>query len=630
MSTARGNIQRRSVTGDSSLFDNPPPKFGRYRVQQAIDVGATGFVFRAEDPETHRPVAIKALRTLLSPEVNQQVADDLVGLIYRLPAHPSIVPLRAAGLQDEEPYLVSDLMPGESLDDALNRYGPGAIGDLLPRVRALAEALDQSAAQDLCHGALHPRDVIISEAATSITGIGVAQVLAKRGASVPIRRPYTAPEIAKGQAPTLASDQYALAALTFEWLFGAVISGPATAPLEVPELPDAESDQLSEAFTTALAPEPSARFINCRAFVDRLTAAVPAVVGQPAEERFTDVPLGSGPEPDSPWDDDDSLETPLVRDGNVETDVPLGSEPEPDSPWDDDDSLETPLVRDGNVESVLNLGPSFLTTSLPAAEQKAHRGFGLGALAAALLLGVGVGLLGGYFTTSTLLPTPSAADPARASSAATGEQPTVKPAPESKAETEVPVPPPPAAAAQKPAAAAPAETEKNLPPPGRLQIRSTPAGATVQVDGVRRGVTPLTLTGLLLGPRAISLSRDGYVGQDRSVTLSTARPSQSVDVRLAPARTAAATTQPAPTAPAAAPPSTNGALGGLIIESRPPGAAVTVNGVPRGTTPISIGRLPPGSYTVTMRRAKYLPVSMVVTVTSGERARAAATLTLVE
>ena len=80
---------------------------------------------------------------------------------------------------------------------------------------------------------------------------------------------------------------------------------------------------------------------------------MPAVVGQPAEERFTDVPLGSGPEPDSPWDDDDSL--------------------------------ETPLVRDGNVESVLNLGPSFLTTSLPAAEQKEHRGFGLGALAAALL-----------------------------------------------------------------------------------------------------------------------------------------------------------------------------------------------------------------------------------------------------
>jgi hypothetical protein len=56
---------------------------------------------------------------------------------------------------------------------------------------------------------------------------------------------------------------------------------------------------------------------------------------------------------------------------------------------------------------------------------------------------------------------------------------------------------------------------------------------------------------------------------------------------------------------------------------------VTLNGVPRGTTPISIGRLPVGEYTVTMRLDKYQPVSMVVRVNPGERARAAATLTLV-
>ena len=293
----------------------------------------------------------------------------------------------------------------------------------------------------------------------------------------------------------------------------------------VPALPDAESDQLSEAFTTALAPEPSARFINCRAFVDRLTAAVPAVVGQPAEERFTDVPLGSGPEPDSPWDDDDSLETPLVRDGTVETDVALGSEPEPDLPWDDDDSLETPLVRDGNVESVLNLGPE-LPDDVDA-RRRAERALGIRALAR--------------------WPPRCSSEWALASSAAISpprrccrrlRRPILRvhrqQRPESsrprsrrqkvKAGTEVPVPPPPAAAAQKPAAAAPAEAEKNVPRPGRLQIRSTPAGATVQVDGVRRGVTPLTLTGVELGPLAISLSRDGYVGQQRSVTLSTARP----------------------------------------------------------------------------------------------------------
>ena len=42
MSTARGKIQRRSVTGDSAPFDIPPPKFGQYRVQHQIGVGAMG------------------------------------------------------------------------------------------------------------------------------------------------------------------------------------------------------------------------------------------------------------------------------------------------------------------------------------------------------------------------------------------------------------------------------------------------------------------------------------------------------------------------------------------------------------------------------------------------------------
>ena len=56
---------------------------------------------------------------------------------------------------------------------------------------------------------------------------------------------------------------------------------------------------------------------------------------------------------------------------------------------------------------------------------------------------------------------------------------------------------------------------------------------------------------------------------------------------------------------------------------------MTVNGVPRGVTPLSIDNLPPGDYSVTMRLNNYRPVSMVVRIVPGERARAAASLTLV-
>src|SRR5689334_5743159 len=115
----------------------PPPKFGRYSVQHLMGVGETGRVFRAEDLETGAPVAIRALRTYLAPEMNRQVVDGLNLLIDRLPPHPAIVTLLATGFENEEPYLVTDLAPGEPLDRALQHFGPGAIGDLLPRLQAI-------------------------------------------------------------------------------------------------------------------------------------------------------------------------------------------------------------------------------------------------------------------------------------------------------------------------------------------------------------------------------------------------------------------------------------------------------------------------------------------------------------
>jgi serine/threonine protein kinase len=630
-------------------------------VQQQIGVGATGPVFLAEDPDTHRPVAIKALRTHLPPEVNRQVVDDLAAIIERLPSHPSIVRIHGVGLEDEEPYIVSDWIEGEELATALKQFGPGAIVDLLPRVRALADALDRAAELGIFHGSLHPRDVIVSEDATFLTGIGVAPVLGTRGTGVPIRRPYTAPEVRRGRSPTAASDQFSLAALTFEWLFGRVIAGPAYTPLEVPELPEVSSDQLSDTFTTALAPEPSARFVNCRAFVDGLTAAVPAIVGPPEEDRTVPAIVGP-PEEDravpaivGPPEEDRAV--PAIvgpPEDDRFTDVPLTSEPEPASPWDDDDQLDTPLdvplVVEETAEADLKLAPSVPTMIFSAAAaQPDQRRFGLGALAATLFLGMGVGLAGGYLASTSVWrvasPSPSPAQP--------GENPTVasradsagRPVQDSKSGTDVSVAPPalvnPKLTVAPPAPPKKAEPKKEQPAAtavvGRLQIRSTPPGATVQVDGVMRGVTPLALTDVDLGSRTVSLSRTGYVGQERRVTLSKARPSQAIDVRLPPVRTAAATrtapasppTRKAPAPPPVAQPAVTG-LGGLVIDSRPPGAAVTVNGVPRGTTPISIGRLPVGTYTVTMRLSKYLPVSMVVEVKQGERARAAATLTLMD
>ena len=141
------------------------------------------------------------------------------------------------------------------------------------------------------------------------------------------------------------------------------------------------------------------------------------------------------------------------------------------------------------------------------------------------------------------------------------------------------------------------------------------------IDGERRGVTPLTVQKLPLGTRRVRVQRDGFTTEERQVALTRSRPSRSLDLRLT--RPAAAAAPSASSAPAAK-------TGTLIVESRPTGATVLLNGRRAGTTPVTIGALAPGSYTVQLQLADFRPISTTVRVVAGERARVAASLTSVQ
>ena len=137
--------------------------------------------------------------------------------------------------------------------------------------------------------------------------------------------------------------------------------------------------------------------------------------------------------------------------------------------------------------------------------------------------------------------------------------------------------PPPARPEAKPAAA-PATARPPAPPArGQLVVRSTPAGARVEVNGRVRGQTPLTLRDLPLGALAIRVIRDGYETERRRVTLTASRASQSLDVPLGRATT------PAPAAKAS-----SEFVGSVRFETRPAGARVYLDGRQVGTTPTEV------------------------------------------
>jgi len=600
------------VNGEDSLFDVPPAAFGRYKVLQQLGAGTTGLIFRGEDTQTHAPVVIKVLRMNLPPKRAEEVAQGLTQLVDRLPSHPALATPLASGLDELGPYLVSTYTPGVSLDAALRDYGPAAIEDLVPRLRLLAEALDAAAHAGFVHGSLHPRDIVVSAEATKLGGVGVAPLLARAGVAIPRRRPYLAPEIAGGSDPTSAADQFALAALTFEWLFGRRIDGPAESRVEVPALPGVDRDALSGAFTTALAPDPAARFDNCEAFADGVSASV---IGVPAPivatAREPELAIAKAEAEAFDWPDPE-----------------IGDAPEAQRIVED-----PPELLAGDNLPLVSPGPSPVAWQPSALSAKQPERFGGGVLILTLIVGLVFGFAAGYMARPRALQHPVLAQPVPQSDVATAPSAASSPAP--------PVTPPKA-----PAAAAPGEATRNQPAeagnkreaagapashPGRLLVRSTPSGASVTVDGVPRGVTPLPLRDLELGARTVIVAERGYIADEQRVVLTQARPSRSLEVRLvmAPgqAKPPPALRRPAPEKPAAP---AAAATGSVTVDSRPPGAAVTIDGRPGGLTPVVLDAISPGEHVVTIILKGYQPFSTTVRVVAGGRARAAASLSVQE
>jgi len=472
-----------------------------------------------------------------------------------------------SGLDDTGPFADTPPPGGVSLESALREFGPAAIEDLIPRLRAVAVALDEAHEAGFVHGRLHPSKVIVTDDATFLMG-----------RRVPADIEWTP-----------AADQFALAGIAYQWMFGRPTTGPADRPVAVRAVPGVDRGALSQAFTRALSPEPSARFASCEAFVDAIAAtlipSLPFAAADPADDPVE--PFVPESEPFAADADLHPLDAPLSLEG---IDAAI-------APPDYGSSARRAAVADARTrepEEQVIAPPAFASTTANRSER-----FGGTALIIATLVGAVFGFAAGYMARPRALQVSEAQQSAAAVTA-----------------PEAPAPAPPAPKAPEAPGSAPPAPKAPPAPSGRLLVRSTPSGATVEVDGVPRGTTPVAVT-LELGARDITVSRRGYVSERSRVVLTEARPSRSVEIRL--------TAQRAEAPASAAKPAVT--TGGLSIESRPSGAAVTLNGKPSGTTPLTINDLAPGEYRVTMRLAGHRDFATTVRVVAGERARAAARLT---
>jgi serine/threonine protein kinase len=622
------------VAGEAPT-DVPPAAFGRYRVLHQIEVGSLGPVFRGEDPNTHAAVVIKQFRLNLSPEGARKVADGLRALRDGLAqvATPAVID---AGVHRSDPYLVSALANGESLDVALREYGPAAIADALPRLRHLADALDRAAVHGVWHGALQPRDILIDGHDTHMLGLGITPILERAGVRRSTRRPYAAPELMNGDPTSPATDQYALGAIAYEWFFGGRAPISAESVLDAPSLPGVDAEALASALMSALATNPADRFASCREFVEAIDDALATSVL--SDDPHEEVEAGAGLLPLEGFEaeeaadhGDDDHELGDRRAPIRPADIPL-TDPRRTMPSQRSMTIDPPIAAPRLTPEPVAWQGSLGVVNSPAPPRRATYSAGL--LVVALVAGAALGGAAGYiFGTSRVRPTDASFPAANGEVAAANTQP-------AKEFTDTPVSPAPPTPAQPPpdaARTAVADEPVRTPPPAppvaqgsvssresaSLLIRSTPSGAVVAVDGTARGTTPLTLRDVALGTRTIVLSRPGYVPSERRVTLTADRPSRSLDVQLAAiSAPASSRTTSRETRPASA------TTGSLNVDSRPAGSSVTINGQVAGSTPLTIESVAPGTITIRIEKPGYRPWTETIQLKAGERRRVAASLEL--
>lgn len=135
------------------------------------------------------------------------------------------------------------------------------------------------------------------------------------------------------------------------------------------------------------------------------------------------------------------------------------------------------------------------------------------------------------------------------------------------------------------------------PSTGAISVASTPAGATVSVDGVYYGQTPsgnrLLINDIDAGQHTVSATLDGYQDYEKTVTVAAGQ-TVTVDATLNAAGS-----------------------GSVSLTSTPAGATVYFNNQPYGLTPVTVPDLAPGSYPVRLTYSGYEDWTGTAQVNSG-------------
>ncbi len=295
-------IGKVAVDSDDPLLGRTLP--GGYVILELVGIGGMGRVYRAEQTNLGRTVAVKIIHPHLVGEENAAARFITEARAASRLNHPNSVSVIDFGRQDGQLYLVMEFLRGKDLARVAYEEGPLSFRRIVNVLRQTLAALSEAHHLGIIHRDLKPENIILEPIRTGgdfvkVVDFGLAKVR-ETEEKPSITSPgivcgtpeYMSPEQGRGDPIDARSDLYAIGVIFFQMLTGRLpfeaesptqvvlmhISTPPPDPRKIaPErqIPDALVDVL----LMAMAKEPEHRFSDADEFAAALADAMTQVEG---------------------------------------------------------------------------------------------------------------------------------------------------------------------------------------------------------------------------------------------------------------------------------------------------------------------------------------------------------------
>jgi eukaryotic-like serine/threonine-protein kinase len=213
---------------------SPGTKLGPYEIVSTIGAGGMGEVYRAKDTRLERAVAIKILSRTYAKDSDRMRRFELEARTVAALDHPNILGIHDTGTHEGAPYLVSELLEGETLRGSLEA-GPLGVRRATEYALGIARGLAAAHEKGIVHRDLKPENVfIMRNGQVKVLDFGLAKLIRPDAGDATTlmtngeTQPgvvmgtvgYMSPEQVRGETCDARSDIFSFGAVLYEMLTG--------------------------------------------------------------------------------------------------------------------------------------------------------------------------------------------------------------------------------------------------------------------------------------------------------------------------------------------------------------------------------------------------------------------------